>query len=168
MKKKMKPASNDAGSPAEQSGAGGSVSLPSRVQTTFTKPSLTQQQFKDSVDVNKIVKQYAETGVDPYAARRATMRYGEVPSQDYTEAMFHVAEVNSAFHALPAVERASYQNDPARWLAAQEAAEAQNPGSDTPEPTSEPSEPSEASDEASQPAPQGAQNRPEDADLNIT
>lgn len=37
-----------------------------RVQKFFSKPSLTQQNFRDSCNINKIIKRYAsQTGVDP-------------------------------------------------------------------------------------------------------
>lgn len=139
----------------------------------FTQDSRTQQQFKASVDVNNIVNHYRETGIDPYAERKAAARFGSVPSQSYTEAMFHVAEVNSTFHALDASIRAQFANDPARWLAHLEGEAAANARAAS---EAAQAEPETSSENPSQPpgAPsggtlrEGAKNRPENADLDIT
>lgn len=86
-----------------------------------TSPSLTQQQFKSSVDVNNIVRHYANTGIDPYESRKQRIRFGDATEKSFTDAMYQVAEVNSVFAKLPAVERQSFSNDPRRWLASLEA-----------------------------------------------
>lgn len=93
-----------------------------RSSLAFNDKSLTQQQFKSTVDVNNIVAHYAQTGIDPYESRKASLRYGDATSKSFSEAMYQVAEVNSAFHALPAQERAYYNNDPVQWLESSEAA----------------------------------------------
>ncbi len=87
-----------------------------RLSISNTEPSLTQQHFKASVDVNTIVKNYARTGIDPYENRKANMRFSEQTGQSFTEALYRVAEINSAFADLPAAERNSFSNDPSRWL----------------------------------------------------
>lgn len=92
-----------------------------RLSVKFTEPSLTQQQFKASVDVNNIVRHYAQTGIDPYADRKDSQHFGAMTSKSFTDAMYQVAEVHSQFHELPAQERARFSNAPERWLAHMEA-----------------------------------------------
>ena len=104
----------------------------------FSGESKTQQHFKDSCDVNNIVAHYQQTGVDPYADRRASQQFGFATSETYESAMRNVAEVNSAFAALPSEERALHLHDPARWLSAQASPEVEDPENSPPEPPQEP------------------------------
>ncbi len=87
-----------------------------RVQSINDDPSMTQQQFKSSVDPTTIVRQYAQSGIDPYESRKQKIRFGNATSKGFTEAMYQVAEVNSAFAELPSETRQSFSNDPSRWL----------------------------------------------------
>lgn len=129
-----------------------------RVQSVNDEPSLTQQQFKASVDPATIVRHYAQTGLDPYESRKQQMRYGNATSKSFTEAMYQVAEVQSAFQALPAQVRQAYSNDPGRWLSDLER-EAQGADEiDAPAASQEPSDPDRET----------ATDRPENADLNTT
>lgn len=98
------------------------VERPGRHSISFDDPSLTQQQFKQSVDVNNIVNHYKNTGVDPYESRKQSMHFGDATSKSFTEAMYQVSEVNSAFHNLTAKERQSFSNDPSQWLTSLEGA----------------------------------------------
>jgi len=82
----------------------------------FGKESLTQQGFKDSCDVNNILKAYANTGFDPFESRKQQMRFGNATSKSFSEAMQQVAEIQSAFSELPAKVRQSFQNDPQAWI----------------------------------------------------
>lgn len=82
----------------------------------FSGDSLTQQGFKDSCDVNNIVRHYESTGFDPYESRKQQIRFGHATSKTFSEAMQQVAEVQSAFAALPATVRHSFQNDPQQWI----------------------------------------------------
>lgn len=91
------------------------------------EPSLTQQQFKASVDVNNIVRSYARTGIDPYESRKQNMRFQDMTAQSFTESAFKVAEINSAFAELPAEIRQTFSNDPSQWL---ESLEGETQGSD--------------------------------------
>lgn len=112
----------------------------SRLSLKFTQDSKTQQQFKNTVDPNVIIRNYAQTGVDPYAHRAGSQKYGVPPSKNYTEAMYLAAEVQSQFHDLPARERAQFNNSPADWLRALEAQSAQTsaPEALTPQNPSDP------------------------------
>lgn len=81
-------------------------------------PSITQQHFKNECDVNNIVRRYAQTGIDPYELRKQGVRFGRASSQDFTEAMFMVSEVQNQFADLPADIRGKFDNDPAKLLEA--------------------------------------------------
>lgn len=80
----------------------------------FSGPSETQQQFKESCDVNRIIAHYANTGQELPQSNPAN--FGFASSQTYSEAMQKVAEVNSAFAELPSDERQLYHNNPEEWL----------------------------------------------------
>lgn len=82
----------------------------------FSGETQTQQQFKDSVDVNNIVRSYTRTGIDPYADRVQNQKFGFATSKDFTESAYAVAEINSAFADLPSAERSQHDNEPANWL----------------------------------------------------
>jgi len=108
----------------------------------FSGESLTQQGFKDSHDINNIVRHYANTGFDPYESRKQQMRFGHATSKNFSEAMQQVAEINSAFSELPAKVRQSFQNDPQQWIDSlstpQATPQPEKPASGSTEPPSEP------------------------------
>lgn len=81
----------------------------------FSGPSRTDQSFKNTCDVNRIIERYIQTGLDP-APGRAEQTFGFASSKTYEEVTREIAEVNSAFASLPSAERASHSNDPAAWL----------------------------------------------------
>jgi len=62
------------------------------------------------------VARYVATGLDPYADRIGKQTFGFASSRSFTEAMQAVAEVESAFAALPSEIRSEFSNDPAQWL----------------------------------------------------
>lgn len=82
----------------------------------FSGESKTQQHFTESVNVNNIVRHFVQTGVDPYADRLKNQNFGYASSQDFTEAMQNIAQINTAFAELPSEERSAFGNDPARWI----------------------------------------------------
>lgn len=82
----------------------------------FSGPGKTQQHFTESADVNNIVAQFRATGIDPYAARLQQKTFGYASSQNFSDAMQNIAEINSAFAELPSAERQTHSNDPAVWL----------------------------------------------------
>lgn len=61
----------------------------------FSGKSLTDQSFTSSCDVNNIIRHYENTGVDPYAHRKAAANYGAVPNLSFSEAMQNKAEFDS-------------------------------------------------------------------------
>lgn len=74
--------------------------------------SLTQQQFKDECDMNRIVKN-AMKGIAPRYLARGVPQYGdfsEVP--DLREAYEVIEKAEEAFFALPAELRRELGNDP--------------------------------------------------------
>lgn len=78
--------------------------------------SLTQQQYKESTDVNNIVKQYEQTGVLPTSNKVAQfMDVSDI--QDYQKSLETVYEAQKAFDALPAAIRNKMDNDPAKLIA---------------------------------------------------
>ncbi len=75
---------------------------------------VTQQHFKEEVDVNNIIAKFAQTGELPVA--REAQQYGYAPSQTFTEAMFIITEAKEEFAKLPSAARAAFGNDPAKYL----------------------------------------------------
>lgn len=76
----------------------------------------TQQHFTEQCDVNNIVAHYMRTGIDPYESKKALAKFGFASSQDFSEAMRNVAEIQTAFQQLPSAERSTFNNDPTTWL----------------------------------------------------
>ena len=87
-----------------------------RFSQDFSGESKTQQHFTASCDVNNIVAHFLQTGVDPHADRAQNQQFGFASSQDFSEAMQNVAEINTRFAELPSEERSAFANDPAQWL----------------------------------------------------
>jgi len=105
----------------------------------FSGKSLTDQSFAPACDVNRIVKHYQETGLDPYRERLANAHYGIATTQTFADAMRIKAEFDSAFALLPLADREKYNNDPQAWLeeiGRPEAPEPLTEDSDTPLQTS--------------------------------
>lgn len=105
----------------------------------FSGDSLTDQSFTAACDVNSIVRHYEQTGIDPFFDRKINQQFGDASTTSYEDAMRQVAEVNSAFAAMPAAERSRYANDPSRWLTAIETYKASLEASE--EPSDPPAEP---------------------------
>lgn len=78
------------------------------------KPSLTQQQFKESVDVNNIVNGMKK-GIMPQIKTTQPI-YGDVSNVDYLHMLNTVSDVSATFNRLPAKLRAQFHNDPAQML----------------------------------------------------
>lgn len=89
----------------------------SRVQVAVknTKKSLTIQEQAKLCDIHHILARYVKTGVlDHVSKYEAT--YGDVTGADYQTMQNQIAAVNSMFMALPAKERAKFDNNPAEFL----------------------------------------------------
>lgn len=78
-------------------------------------PSLTQQNFKDEVDINVMLEKFKVTGMMPQAVRLPS--YGDFTGvADYRTAIEAVRKADSAFMELPAAIRARFDNDPQKFL----------------------------------------------------
>lgn len=87
-----------------------------RHATVNDKPSLTQQHFREEVDINTIVDRFLKTGEMKQIP--LPPQFGDVSEMetDYHALQNRIAETNALFYKLPAALRASYQNDPGRWV----------------------------------------------------
>jgi len=83
--------------------------------TVNNKPTMTQQQFANEVNINSIIGRYKTTGVLPEREGRPV--FGDFSNlTDFRTAQGIVAEANQAFQALPAVIRRRFNNDPAEFI----------------------------------------------------
>lgn len=88
-----------------------SKTIRKRVAITFTEPSKTKQEYKDSCDINKIIKRFMATGELPIA--RSEPLYADVSQiPDFTTAMNKLMEAQELFDSYPAEVRNRFQNDP--------------------------------------------------------
>jgi hypothetical protein len=80
--------------------------------------SRTRQEFKDSADINKIMKKYERTGIlssgDVSNSRQP--QYGDYEGIDYMETCNKIAKVEQDFMKQPPEVRALCENDPRQWL----------------------------------------------------
>lgn len=84
----------------------------------FKTPSLTQQQFKDECDINKIMDRYLRTGVlsDPLNMR-GPGTYGDFTEMgDYQENMNKIIAAREMFDSLPSKVRNRFGNNPAEMI----------------------------------------------------
>lgn len=80
----------------------------SRVSFTFEKSSLTEQDHKDECDIGKIIESYVRTGQLPPQSQPSYLDCTQV--QDFESAQMLIADVNSQFNSLPAVDRERFIN----------------------------------------------------------
>lgn len=78
-------------------------------------PSLTQQQFKDDVDINVLLEKFKITGVMPQGVRLP--EYGDFTGvTDFRSAQDAILRAKNAFMELPAQLRAKFDNDPQKLM----------------------------------------------------
>lgn len=83
------------------------------ILATPPEKALTQQQFKDECDMNRIVKN-AQRGVPPRFMTQGTPHYGDFSNVPDLTGMYEViARAQEAFMSLPSGLRAELGNDPA-------------------------------------------------------
>lgn len=84
----------------------------------FNTPSMTQQQFKDECDINKVMDRYLRTGVlsDPLNMRGPGTYADFTEMGDYMENMNKVVEAREMFESLPAKVRERFANNPANMI----------------------------------------------------
>lgn len=84
------------------------------VRTVNEEPSLTDQQFKDETDVNKILMKYIKNGLQIPPLTGQYLDLTQLP--DFREAQDIVLRGQEAFMSLDAHLRARFNNDPAQML----------------------------------------------------
>lgn len=80
----------------------------------FSK-GVTQQQFKDDADINRIVARFVKTGLAPVNSR-PPLPGDYLAITDFHTAMQAVRQGEEAFAALPANIRLRFHNDPGRFV----------------------------------------------------
>lgn len=81
----------------------------------FPEETLAQQHFKEQCDINRIVAQYAKTGLVPQSTA-TPMAEDFVGITDYHTAMNAIRRGNEAFSTLNADVREKFQNDAGRFV----------------------------------------------------
>ncbi len=79
------------------------------------KDGRTKQSFKDSTDINKILKKAQKTGAISHLAKYEGV-YGDFASFDFTEAQLQIAKATTIFEELPSELRNEFQNDPGKFF----------------------------------------------------
>lgn len=79
-------------------------------------PSMTQQQFKESADINNILRQFDRTGLITHVAKGTPLYLDVSEMPDYRSALDHVRQVEGHFMTLPSEVRARFNNDAALYL----------------------------------------------------
>lgn len=77
--------------------------------------NITQQQFKDDCDINKIMARFVKTGVLDHLRKEPGV-YDFASADTFRDSMEIVATANSMFEALPSKIRNFFENDPANFL----------------------------------------------------
>jgi len=84
-----------------------------RVASVFTKPSRTQQQFKDECNINKIMEKYRKTGMVTHLRNGGEGVYADLSQVgDYQDMVHRVMHANEEFLKLPSEIRTRFGNDP--------------------------------------------------------
>jgi len=83
---------------------------PPRTQEKIEGSSMTQQQFKDEVDIRLIHTRYLKTGLAPADPRMPL--YGDFSSMDFLQMQNRIVDAEQAFETLPAALRKRFKNDP--------------------------------------------------------
>lgn len=86
-----------------------------KVTLTCTTPGRTKQQFKAECDINNIVSRFLKTGVMDFVNKHQP-QYGDVTGLDFRGALDIVARAEEMFRAMPARQRARFENEPAQFL----------------------------------------------------
>lgn len=90
-----------------------------RERSTFETigPSLTQQHFKDEVDIKNTIRRYDRTGLIANV-NKAVAHYGDFTASvnEYQDALNLVIEAQQNFAALPSEIREVFGNNPGQFL----------------------------------------------------
>lgn len=95
---------------------------PPQVSVKFSKPSLTQQQFRQECDINTIISSVDSAGVvnNPLWNGTRCPMYGDfsgIQDMDYLQAQSTFLDASARFMELPAKVRQQFNNNPAELLA---------------------------------------------------
>ncbi len=83
-------------------------------QPKSEKPSLTDESFKQECDIDFIISNYVQRGIEPPVH---SVDYGkQYTSEDFLKSMDMVSEVKSAFETLPAIEKERFNNSVTNYL----------------------------------------------------
>jgi len=87
-----------------------------KVVTVNDEPSMTQQQFKEMSDINRIMKKYHKGEMVNYLNRRPGV-YGDFSKMpNYSDALQTVIDAQESFMTLPSGVRKRFDNDPAKVI----------------------------------------------------
>jgi len=87
-----------------------------KVVTVNDEPSMTQQQFKEMSDINRIMKKYHKGEMVNYLNRRPGV-YGDFSKMpSYSDALQIVIDAQESFMTLPSDVRKRFDNDPAKVI----------------------------------------------------
>lgn len=94
-----------------------------RLQTKIEGPTLTKQSFAAECDINNIMKRFERDGVIDHLKQHGG-QYADLVGQpeDFRAAMQMVVDAERLFSMLPAKVRKEFDNDPAAFLDAFDAA----------------------------------------------
>lgn len=77
---------------------------------------MTDQSYKDSTDINKIIAKHARAGTLSMLAEHKG-QFGDFADFDFVTAQNTIARAKSIFHGLPGEVRREFNNDPAQFFA---------------------------------------------------
>lgn len=87
-----------------------------RVVTVNNEPSKTQQQFRDEVNINSIMRKYHSTGQITHLAKSQGQYRDLSNAQDYFDSLNIIQQAEQSFATLPSHVRKKFGNDPAALL----------------------------------------------------
>jgi len=98
----------------------GELSLKERLArgAIICEDGLTEQSHKDSCDINKVMANYAKTGLVPVHADQVPQHGDFSCVVDYQDALNLVIAAQESFDSLPAVIRKEFDHDPGLFLSA--------------------------------------------------
>lgn len=95
------------------------IKLPNGRTKVITHPegeTMTQRQFQEDTDVNKIMQKYKKLGQITHINSKTGVYADITEIGSYDEALHKVLRANSAFNDLPSVVRNRFANDPQQLI----------------------------------------------------
>jgi len=87
-----------------------------RVATLNEQPSMTDQSFKDEVNVNNIINKFNRTGQISHLAKKSGMYADLSTIEDLHSSLTQVVQAQEAFDSLPAELRRRFGNSPVEMV----------------------------------------------------